>query len=115
MCVKNAEPECTETQAILKSMSRSVFGLQSEVGKLRANLKHFKRKIEEIITHCSVYAKLGSKFPRYVNEKVLDQFQAFALTVEKNLKQCAARKTAESQQISSETVREWTNCADQDF
>lgn len=69
------------TQADLKSRSRSVTVLEYEVETLQTEMESVKRMAEEIITQCSVSARQGSNFARYVNKKVPGRFQALALTV----------------------------------
>lgn len=54
---------------------------------------------QEIIAQCSVSAKQGSNLARYVEEKVPNRFQVLDRTVEKELKQWAARETEELHQF----------------
>lgn len=104
-----------KAQAILKSMLRSVFPLESEVETLRAEMEILERPTEEIIGQCSVSAKSGSRFARYVNENVSDRLQALFITVENKLTQCAEWETSELQHVSTDEVREWNNHTDQDI
>lgn len=87
--------------------------MESKVEVFRAGKKSLKRTRKNIIAQCSVFAKSGSTFPRYVNENVPNQLQALALTFDIKQKGRAAWEAAELQQCPTDSVRKWINRADQ--
>lgn len=82
--MKNVKSEEMETQSIL-STSRSVTIMESEVKTPWAE-NYLKRLTHRILAECSVSTTSGSKFARYLIQKVPDRLYTLAQTVEKNLK-----------------------------